>query len=576
MESFKIYEGKKEDIKKYLEDFKSLVVKLGNIGLDVNSDISKLDDAINTVNSDILSIALIGAFSDGKTTTIAGWLEEVKDNMKISTDESSDELAIYHPSNIPDKCQIVDTPGLFGDKEKSSGDDVVKLSDITKKYISSAHIIFYIVDATNPLKDNHKETVKWILRDLGKLDSTVFIINKMDEVADLTDEDEFNSQKKIKIENVIGKLTRFADLTNEEVKRLKVVCISSNPQGRGLDFWLNRKDDYLSRSRIGELQNITNDILKDSMVSNLIYKTGFDVIKDTVKNEVSVLDEQLKYVLLNLNERKEEVKRIEEDLNISRKEILRGRTDFRDELNNYENDILNKIASSSPDTIGRIIELDFGNNKDDFGYKIRNKVESMSERYFNRTSQIVGTLSKDIENHINKSDKFLLDMGKMAGKGLKALGNAPINVIKGGVFAARDILGKAGLVIKFKPWGAVKLAGNIGKFAGLAGAAITLALTVAEKVQEQKMEEEFRNLKNELSSTIKDMFKTVYDSLRDDEIFIKTYAPQILEFEKIINALHEEINTFENQDKQLKEWKKEAKEKLSKYNIIDADFEIIS
>ena len=65
MESFKIYEGKKEDIKKYLEDFKSLVVKLGNIGLDVNSDISKLDDAINTVNSDILSIALIGAFSDG-------------------------------------------------------------------------------------------------------------------------------------------------------------------------------------------------------------------------------------------------------------------------------------------------------------------------------------------------------------------------------------------------------------------------------------------------------------------------------------------------------------------------------
>ena len=576
MESFKIYEGKKEDIKKYLEDFKSLVVKLGNIGLDVNSDISKLDDAINTVNSDILSIALIGAFSDGKTTTIAGWLEEVKDNMKISTDESSDELAIYHPSNIPDKCQIVDTPGLFGDKEKSSGDDVVKLSDITKKYISSAHIIFYIVDATNPLKDNHKETVKWILRDLGKLDSTVFIINKMDEVADLTDEDEFNSQKKIKIENVIGKLTRFADLTNEEVKRLKVVCISSNPQGRGLDFWLNRKDDYLLRSRIGELQNITNDILKDSMVSNLIYKTGFDVIKDTVKNEVSVLDEQLKYVMMNLNERKEEVKRIEEDLNISRKEILRGRTDFRDELNNYENDILNKIASSSPDTIGRIIELDFGNNKDDFGYKIRNKVESMSERYFNRTSQIVGTLSKDIENHINKSDKFLLDMGKIAGKGLKALGNAPINVIKGGVFAARDILGKAGLVIKFKPWGAVKLAGNIGKFAGLAGAATTLALTVAEKVQEQKMEEEFRNLKNELSSTIKDMFKTVYDSLRDDEIFIKTYAPQILEFEKIINALHEEINTFENQDKQLKEWKKEAKEKLSKYNIIDADFEIIS
>ena len=143
MASIECFESKKEEVKKYLQDFKILVEKLKDMGLDVNEDISKLDDAIKILYKDILSIALVGAVSDGKTTAIAGWLEEVKDNMKIATEESSDEILIYHPNNMYNKCQIVDTPGLFGDKEKSENNKTVKLSDITKKYISSAHIIFY-------------------------------------------------------------------------------------------------------------------------------------------------------------------------------------------------------------------------------------------------------------------------------------------------------------------------------------------------------------------------------------------------------------------------------------------------
>ena len=119
MRSIENFESKKEEVKKYLKDFKMLVEKLKDVGLDVDGDILKLDSAIKTVDEDILSIALVGAVSDGKTTAIAGWLEEVKDNMKIATEESSDEILIYHPNNMYNKCQIVDTPGLFGDKEKS-------------------------------------------------------------------------------------------------------------------------------------------------------------------------------------------------------------------------------------------------------------------------------------------------------------------------------------------------------------------------------------------------------------------------------------------------------------------------
>ena len=589
MQSLEIYENKKEYIKQYLEDFKSLVIKLGDIGLNIDSDILKLDDAINTVNSDILSIALIGAFSDGKTTTIAGWLEEIEDNMKISTDESSDEIYIYYPRNIPDKCQIVDTPGLFGYKEKILGDDVVKFSDITKKYISSAHIIFYMVDAINPLKSTHEETIKWILRDLGKLDSTVFIINKMDKVADLTDEEEFNSQKKIKIENVIGKLIRFSNLSDEEVKRLKVVCISANPQERGLDFWLKRKDDYILRSRIGQLQEVTNNILENSIINDLIYKTGLDVIKDTVEKEVKILDEYLKYVISNIEERKEEVKRISEDLERAKKEIIRCKIDFKEELNNYKKNILRKIISSSPDDIEEVIKIDIGSrkvenikndensneDKYEFGYNIINDINIMFEKYFNSITQLVMNLKKEITIQVEKSNKFLEHSLSMISSNLVMISKLDKQVIKTAVFKSRDILAKIGPVIKFKPWGADKVAKNLGKAAFGIGIALDVFINGYKIWKKIEQEKKFKELKEQLFSGVETIFEEIFNFVDGDD-FIKEYAPQILEFEKIINDLHEEINIFENQDKKLKEWKKEAKEKLSKYNIVDADFEIIS
>lgn len=125
-------------------------------------------------------LPLLGAFSDGKTGVVAAWLGKIMDDMKIDMDESSDRLAIYKPEGLPGQCEIVDTPGLFGDKEKTVAGEQVMYEDVTKRYISEAHLIFYVVDATNPLKESHSAIAKWVLRDLNKLSSTIFVINKMD------------------------------------------------------------------------------------------------------------------------------------------------------------------------------------------------------------------------------------------------------------------------------------------------------------------------------------------------------------------------------------------------------------
>ena len=67
-----------ERLKTYLENGK-------NIGVDIdNTFINKLDKVISDVETKKLKVALIGGFSEGKTSIAAAWIEKLdKSNMKI-------------------------------------------------------------------------------------------------------------------------------------------------------------------------------------------------------------------------------------------------------------------------------------------------------------------------------------------------------------------------------------------------------------------------------------------------------------------------------------------------------------
>lgn len=323
MEQFKQFNIEKQATIDTLLKLRGVLETLGEIEIDVSADLQKISSAIASVESDVLRIALLGAFSDGKTSVIAAWLGKVMEDMNISMDESSDRLSIYKPEGLPGQCEIVDTPGLFGDKEREIDGKQVMYEDLTKRYISEAHLIFYVVDATNPLKESHNDIVKWILRDLNKLSSTIFIINKMDEVTDLTEQALFDEQAAIKKDNLKGKLQRAANLSAAELEQLHIVCIASNPNGRGLPFWFNKPEQYESRSRINDLKNATSNILKTNLPEVLLAKTGMDVVKDIVNQRVELARHQLNELNNFVEKNDEDTLRFRSDINQSRAEVRR-------------------------------------------------------------------------------------------------------------------------------------------------------------------------------------------------------------------------------------------------------------
>lgn len=550
MEQFKQFNVEKQAALKGLEQLRAVLDELREMGADVGSELQKIDSAVQAVESDVLRIALLGAFSDGKTSVIAAWLGKVMADMKIDMDESSDRLAIYSPEGLPEKCEIVDTPGLFGDKEKTVDGEQVMYEDLTKRYISEAHLILYVVDATNPLKESHNDIAKWVLRDLNKLSSTVFVINKMDEVTDLTEQVLFDAQATIKKDNLKAKLQRAANLSPDEVARLNIVCLASNPNGRGLEFWFGKPAHYESRSRINDLKAMTTQVLRHNVPAVLIAKTGLDVVRDVVGQHVVRAEEQLERLKVFAEQNSEESVRISQDIANGRREVKRLAGELFEELQNLEKGLLGKLRPLSLENIREFLEDELGYTEEGVGFKLNLKIKSAIDRSFDQSSKVTSRISQDIGRQLNSSESFLNAMGESALKSMggaaKGIANLSPDIIKGAVFAARDALSAVtGVAIKLKPWQATKIAGAISKWAGPAGAAITLTSDLFSAYKAHELEQELKNAKESIAEVIKGAFKDIYDIIGDDEKLLDFFAPQLKAFEKIVETV-EERSTFIN------------------------------
>ncbi|GAA7976254.1 hypothetical protein JP0546_10630 [Helicobacter pylori] len=124
----------KENQKRNQENLNKLLdfVKTGEkYGIKIEESFkAKINSAIQSTAK--LRVALVGGFSEGKTSIAATWIERLDKSMKIDHE-----------------IELVDTPGLFGFKEKiaDSGKDSGKIEryaiKILPKNMSAKPILFY-------------------------------------------------------------------------------------------------------------------------------------------------------------------------------------------------------------------------------------------------------------------------------------------------------------------------------------------------------------------------------------------------------------------------------------------------
>ena len=514
------------------------------LGLNLQEVYKKVAHVQETISDEKIKIVLLSSFSDGKTTIIAALNEQIEDNMKIDSDESSDEIIVYHPQGLAKDFEIMDTPGLFGSKEKEVEGEAIRFSEITERFISEAHIILYVCDAVTPLKESHASFIEKVMRQYNKLPSTIFVINKMDEAGyDLLDEKDFQRGVAIKTENLVKRLKDTIDLTDAEAEELNIVCIAADPKGKGLTKWFERLEDYKKRSHIDDLRACIDRII-DSCDKELLHKsvelaTMTDIADMLSQNITAVsqsIGETIKERTIVINDSKSELALLKSDLNNARKLMS-------DRLNELKNGIFAELDAIAMEDLNSFIEQKIGVEENGISFYIFN----------NEVNQIIRECSEGnnvaLHEHAQLIDQKISSMKQFAIDGLKSGTKFIKNIKISGetVKAVRDVVCKS---FKFKPWGAIKLASKVNRVMPAIGVIIDGAFAWYERKQDDKRRQEFEKNKKTIKDAINKTIANIFATFSDDEKYIQNYAPSYEHINQEIESMVSDNNRMlENQEK---------------------------
>ncbi|GAA7661042.1 hypothetical protein JP0144_10900 [Helicobacter pylori] len=291
---------------------------------------AKINSAIQSVADQKLRVALVGGFSEGKTSIAAAWIERLDKSMKIDHE-----------------IELVDTLGLFGFKEKiADSGKIERYKDITKKYVSEAHLILYALNPSNPIKESHKDDLNWLFRTLNLLSRTIFVISRFDEEADIEDEEDYNKRFKIKKENIQNRLNDLISLSEKEKEGLSIVAVAANPFGEGLEYWLEHKEEFQKLSHIKTLQDATQKKIKENGGKlTIIEEAKKSVIQDVVdrqmplaKKEQQNLKRELEYLNKAMEKRQKEIQSL-------KGEISQTRINLKEFITRYFSDPIRQLLA---------------------------------------------------------------------------------------------------------------------------------------------------------------------------------------------------------------------------------------
>jgi len=542
LDIFKQQQDKTVKILSTLQDF----LQQGEmVGIKIDASLNnKLKSAIDDAQDGKLKLALIGGFSEGKTSIAAAWMERMDRSMNISQQESSSEVAIY---NVSDNLQIIDTPGLFGFKEKISADtaEMEKYKDITKKYVSEAHLLLYVMNSTNPVKESHKDDLNWLMRDLNILPRTIFVLSRFDEVADVEDEWEYNENYKVKSGNITQRLQEMVGLTSEEVTELSIVAVAANPFDMGTDYWLENLEQFKQLSHISSLQQATyKKIDSNGGIGEIAIEAKNSIIRDVLNKELPAAIERDEKIGQEVTKLADVVNVTKNKLESTQGSISSARTALREFVTRYFTDLIMQIEGTDLQTFNQFFQREIG----DKGAVIASKLQNEFDRHLKSANLQVHSMNIGFEQEINHFNDALLTYGKQGMKYVvknNMINNTSILAARNGVKTVAKFVGvDLGKMLNFKPWGAMNLAKGVNGAVAVLG----IALEAWDSYKQNEREEAFRETVIDMVGNFNQQREELL-GLINSESFNEHFFPKYVE---LANEVHELGMNLEERKKQRK------------------------
>lgn len=537
-----------------------------DVGVPIDSVlIEKLQTAIENVSDDKLKVALIGGFSEGKTSIAAAWMEKLdKSSMNISHQESSNEVKIYE---VGEEFVLIDTPGLFGFKEKHNADTqaLEKYKDITKKYVSEAHLVLYVMNPTNPIKESHKDDLHWLFRTLDLLPRTVFALSRFDEVADVEDEQDYQENFQIKRDNITGRLRELVNLTDVEASQLSIVAVAANPFDLGVEHWLENLEQFKALSHISTLQAATTQKIQHSGGSAVLAnEMRASVIRDVLNKQLPVAIENEQQISKEVSKLSDLNNHLQKQVGTTEKQIEEVRISLREFAIRYFSDLILQAKGCSLDTFGDFFEREVGAE----GIVLATRMQNEFSRQTQSITLDVQKMQVSFDTEVSHFNSTVSSLGKYGVNHVlkgNMINNTTVLAARDGIVSVAKTVGMdLGKFLKFKPWGAVKFA----KGANGALAVIGVGFELWDSYQEYQRQEAFSKAISNMVSNF-EMQRQDFIELVNNDDFKEKFFANYLAIKSDTRNLENSLNESKERQKRFQAWRAEAE-------AIDAQFNELS
>ncbi len=408
--------------------------------------------------------------------------------------------------------------------------------------------------------------MNWLFRTLNLLSRTIFVISRFDEEADIEDEEDYNKRFEIKKENIQNRLNDLISLSEEEKESLIIVAVAANPFDLGVEHWLKHQEEFQKLSHIKSLQDATQKKIKENGGKlTIIEETKKSIIQDVIYRQMPPAKQALQDIngeMERLNKTLEKRRKDIQDLN---GEISQARIHLREFIIRYFSDLIRQVSGTSLETFNDFVIREIGDKGINIETKVQNEFERQTQGIFNELAKIETSFNADMsffEKHAGALGKIGINLLKQSG----FINATNIKLARDGIVATGKFVG-IDLALKFKPWGAVNLAGSINKGLSFIG----LAFEVWDSWKESQKIEKLEKAKEEMKSNFDGQKKEILDLINDETRFKQTCFPNALELEKSFQEIEEKIKKTQECAQGLEKWIQTGEDFIKGEDIIDVE-----
>lgn len=503
-----------------------------------------------------LKLAFIGQYSSGKSTIISA-LTGNRD-IKIDANVATDIVSEYKWNNI----SLLDTPGILAGKTEQHDQQ-------TKDALKECDLIVYVL--TSQLFDDVIFENFIDLAYTQKLDDKILIaINKMSMESGNFQKLKDNYSQSIK------------DIFRERGYEFNfpIVYIDAADYIEGIDL---KDNEFIQLSNFSAFVSHLNSFVEEKGLIKKQFDTPVRILKGCISDiAISEIDpnlrKQIDAYVSRINKSMADMERaVKLELNRFESESLSSIMDIssfigeidenamRDKTDQLTLDIENKI-NGLVNSIERIIEQKYNDLTDDM-----TDFENKEVFIFHRRNLDAKLNSPSISLEDRKSlenQKKLLEYFSLGGQKLSGMSGVS-NLFGGMSQASGDTLHTSVYGIgkffghKFKPWGAVKVASNVGKFAKfgvpIISGIISVGLEMYSHNQENKRAKNLDAAKQQFNANLRSNIKSIRQNIEDNfnKDIIGNYKNKLDEINKIKLEVSRSINKNEKINKAISDFDSE-------------------